>query len=70
MDVSTLTPLNVLIAVNASTLGAIVVYGTKVVRFFNRIEFKTDLMWADYETRVAERGHVHRRASDTDWGEQ
>ena len=49
---------NILIAINAGTLVAILIYGYKLVRFINVIEFKTDMMWADFEDRV---GHRHRR---------
>lgn len=44
--------LQVLITVNAATLGSILFFGYKAVRFFSRIELKTDLMWEDYEFRI------------------
>lgn len=59
-----------LVAVNAATLVSIVGFGYRVVKFFNSIEFKTDLMWTDYTARVnamREGSHyVHKRATDHD----
>lgn len=52
-----------LITINAGTLLAILVYGYKIITFINRIEFKTELMWADYTKRT---GHSHRRSGDLD----
>lgn len=67
MEVPTvLQPVHLLIAINASTLVAFLAVSYKVLRFVNRIEFKTDLLWIDYESRMSDRGHVHRRASDDD----
>jgi hypothetical protein len=43
--------LQILVYLNAGTLAAIIGFGYKVIRFFNGIEFKTDLMWEDYKTR-------------------
>lgn len=44
-----------LVVINAATLTAIIVFGYKVIRFINTIEFKTDLMWEDYESRITRR---------------
>lgn len=44
--------LNILVSINAATLIAIVIFGYKVVKFIDRIEFKTDMMWTDYERRT------------------
>lgn len=40
------------VILTGSTLVAIVGFGYKVIRFINRIEFRTDLMWADYQNRM------------------
>lgn len=48
-----------ILTVNFASLIAIATTGYKVVRFFNRIEFKTDLMWTDYEYRVKGRDRRH-----------
>ncbi len=56
-----------LLAVQTGTLCAIILFGYRVVRFFNRIEFKTDLMWKDYEARLTGGGRMsfaHRRSTD------
>ncbi len=50
---------NLLIVINASTLAAIVIFGYKVVRFINRIEFKTEVMWDDYEYRIKGKERRH-----------
>ena len=42
----------ILVLVNAGTLGSVLVFGYRIVRFINRIEFKTDIMWNDYERRA------------------
>ena len=44
--------MQLLVAVNASTLLSVLAFGYRIVRFINRIEFRTDLMWRDYERRV------------------
>lgn len=41
-----------LLVVNAGTLVAVLAFGYKIVRFINRIEFKTDILWTDYERRM------------------
>lgn len=41
-----------ILAINAGSLIAVLSFGFKIVRFFNRIEFKTDLLWRDYERRM------------------
>lgn len=43
---------NVLISVNIATLITIIIYGYKIIRYLDRIEFKTDMMWKDYENRM------------------
>jgi hypothetical protein len=57
-----------LILINGATFVAILVFGYKVVRFFNNIEFKTDLMWTDYRARVDSAndnsGRFHSRIGD------
>lgn len=57
--------LKIVVAINASTLIAIVTYGYRVVRFFNRIEFKTDIMWDDFQSRTQGNHHIHRRHTDS-----
>jgi len=44
--------LKLLVAINGGTLVAIITFGYKVVKFINIIQFKTDIMWNDYESRV------------------
>ncbi len=51
MDAETL--LKILAGLQAGTLISIIAYGYKVVTFFNNIQFKTDLMWKDYEGRIS-----------------
>lgn len=46
------TNLNILITINAATLGAIIVFGIKLVRFISKMEFRVDVMWEDYERRT------------------
>lgn len=41
-----------LVYINAATLTAIIAFGYKIIRFINRMEFKTDLMWEDYRNRI------------------
>lgn len=41
-----------LVIINAGTLAATIIFGYKVIRFINTIEFKTNLMWRDYEFRI------------------
>ena len=48
-------PFVALLIVNAGTFIAVLSFGYKIVRFINRIEFKTDLLWSDYERRMDER---------------
>lgn len=40
---------NLLVAINAGTLIAIITIGYKIISFLNDIKFKTNLMWVDYE---------------------
>lgn len=48
-----------------ATLIVIVSFGAKILRFVNRIEFKVDLMWEDYEARMAQyRQWKQNRPSD------
>lgn len=49
--------INILIVINASTLITIITLGIRLMRFVDRIEFRTDLMWEDYKRRV-EKGLV------------
>jgi hypothetical protein len=44
--------MQVLIGINAATFITILTFGYKIVRFINRIEFRTDLMWQDYKRRM------------------
>lgn len=44
--------INLLIAINASTLITIITLGVKFVKFIDRMEFRTDLMWEDYQRRM------------------
>jgi len=53
--------IKILVVINAATLVAIMFYGYKIIRFFSRIELKTDLMWDDY---VARTGYAHKRRTD------
>lgn len=48
-------PFLALLIVNAGTFLAVMSFGYKIVRFINRIEFKTELLWSDYERRMQER---------------
>lgn len=50
---------NILIIINASTLGVIIIFGYKILRFINRIEFKTDILWRDYEYRISGKERRH-----------
>lgn len=56
-----------LLAVNAGTLLAVLGFGYRILRFINRIEFKTDLMWVDYEARIVaariDERNAHARAN-------
>lgn len=49
------------LATQAATLVSVVAFGLRIVRFVNRIEFRVELMWQDYERRIA---HVHWRVDD------
>jgi hypothetical protein len=44
--------IRVLITLNAGILISILAFGYKVIRFFNRMELKTEIMWKDYESRI------------------
>ena len=54
---------NLLVAINAGTLIAIITIGYKIITYLNTIKFKIDLMWVDYENDH-NLTHVHRRISD------
>jgi len=41
-----------LLVINTGALVTIVTLAYRVIRFINTIEFKTDLMWRDYEYRM------------------
>lgn len=59
--------LKVVIAINASTLLAIISYGYKAVTYLNRIEFRTEVMWKDYNRRMSaseDQFHTHKRSTD------
>lgn len=55
--------LNLLITINAATLITLVICGYKIITFINNIEFKTDILWGDYEYRVLGR---ERRQQEED----
>lgn len=38
--------------INLATFIALLTFGYKILRFINRMEFKVDLMWQDYEARM------------------
>lgn len=40
------------VVINGGTLAAVMVYGYKIVRFFNRVEFQMGLLWRDYLRRT------------------
>jgi hypothetical protein len=48
--------LKFLVYLNAGILGSIIIIGYRIVRFFNRMEFKMDLLWKDYENRTRDFG--------------
>jgi len=54
---------NLLVTINAATLIAIIGFGVRLLRFINRMEFKVDLMWHDYQART-EAPHSHARRMD------
>lgn len=43
----------ILVVVNLGTLVAVVTFGYRIIRFLNRIEFRTEVLWRDYERRMA-----------------
>lgn len=57
--------LSLLVTINASTLVTILVVSVKLISFINRMEFKVELMWLDYNKRIAEISpHTHKRSDD------
>lgn len=40
------------VVINGGTLAAVMVYGFKIVRFFNRVEFQLGMLWRDYLRRT------------------
>lgn len=48
-------------AVNLGTLITIIVISIKALRFVNRMEFKVDLMWDDYEARMKQYRHARQQ---------
>jgi hypothetical protein len=58
-----MTQVNWLITINLSQLIAVLFFGYRVLRFVNRLEFKVELMWDDYEQRT---GHYHKRKDDSE----
>jgi hypothetical protein len=56
-----LDKVSLLILINAGTLISIITFGWKIIKFINTIEFKTNLMWDDYESRT-------ERARNGDFG--
>ncbi len=55
--------INLLVAINAGTLIAILTIGYKIISFLNSIKFKTDLMWDDYKV-THDLKFVHQRITD------
>ena len=41
-----------LLTVNIGTLFTILIFGIKMLRFINRMEFQLEILWADYKHRV------------------
>lgn len=41
-----------LLLAQLATLVSIVSFGWRLMRFVHRIEFKVDLLWQDYESRI------------------
>lgn len=57
--------LNWLITINFSTLCAVILFGARMLRFFNRMEFKVEEMWLDYKSRTQKsQQHSHSRRED------
>lgn len=42
-----------ILTVNLATFITVALIGFKIIRFFNRIELKTDILWAEHERRLA-----------------
>lgn len=47
-------PTTTIILGQAATLIVIIGFGAKILKFVNRIEFRVDLLWEDYEARMAQ----------------
>ena len=41
-----------LLTVNIGTLFTILIFGIRMLRFINRMEFQLEILWADYKHRV------------------
>ncbi len=55
--------INWLITINGATLAAVVTFGVKLIRFINRMEFRVEIMWLDYNART-QPPHLHARRED------
>lgn len=45
-------PNSILITINLATLITIIIATIKVMRFIDKISFKVDMMWRDYERKM------------------
>lgn len=43
---------NLLIVVNTAELITMLVIGIRIIRFIDKIAFRTEMMWKDYEKRI------------------
>lgn len=58
-----------MLLLQSGTLGAVVLYGAKILRVFNRIEFRVDLMWRDYIDRMRHSHHYNNHGTEPTKGE-
>jgi hypothetical protein len=58
------------LGVECAILAAIVLYGWNIVSFVKDIQFKTNVLWEDYQIRLSQlrsgAGVLHRRSTDAD----
>lgn len=47
-------PTTAILLGQAATLIVIISFGAKILKFVNKIEFRVDLLWEDYESRMAQ----------------
>jgi hypothetical protein len=64
MDAATPLVFKYIAVIDTGVLLTALTLGVKIITFLNDIKFKTEILWQDYESRVNDKMHYHKRSDD------